>query len=630
MKKCLYYFTILFTLLLPQNFSGAEYPQLSLNERLEAIFGKQKIYRSGLLNNRFNIFYKSATLTILEAKALSEYIPHEYKYILRRPTDNNDPDYYGMGITVLTYDTPEGYFKIHYTEDNTNGDAVYGSDGDASTIPQFVKDVGNAFEKARTHILSLGYPHLPGDNGNGGDNKFDIYIIDIPGSFGYTSFDYSPSDVYIVTDNDFTTVPENLDPDGKQKGAIKVTAAHELFHAFQFQYTTDIADNGWWMEATSAWMEDEVYPEVKDYLNYIGLRYDDANDNGKWDIGETYYNIDGSIAGATGRSSKWFDKPEVSLDTANGSHEYGSVIWVKYLSERQGISIIKSIWSKINDITNALKTISDEFISQWTTLGHVFTSFQGANYKRDYVDGSYYPTIKHTASYTSYPQNVTNSLSHLSSNFYAFKADATTSKLTLTFTNMNSGNLAVKLILTKVSGGYDEQDVSLNSTTVSTDVNNFGTSSTYSKVVAVIMNVSTSQDGLSYSFIADKTVESSSGGGGGGGCFIATAAYGSYLAPEVQALRQFRDEYLLANFEFRISNFKIEIPNFMGKAFMAFYYKVSPPIADYIREHENLRTVVRFTLTPVVYGIKYIGIFIIVIISFLTVIALVLIRRLGR
>jgi len=70
------------------------------------------------------------------------------------------------------------------------------------------------------------------------------------------------------------------------------------------------------------------------------------------------------------------------------------------------------------------------------------------------------------------------------------------------------------------------------------------------------------------------------------GCFIATAAYGFYSAPQVQALRDFRDHYLLTNE--------------LGRAFVEFYYKYSPPLAAYIAERPTLRAWVRIVLAPFV------------------------------
>jgi len=73
---------------------------------------------------------------------------------------------------------------------------------------------------------------------------------------------------------------------------------------------------------------------------------------------------------------------------------------------------------------------------------------------------------------------------------------------------------------------------------------------------------------------------------GAGWCFIATAAYGTSMAEEIEILREFRDEYLLTN------------P--VGQALVEFYYGVSPPIAEFITEHPSLKPIVRAGLLPAV------------------------------
>ena len=74
----------------------------------------------------------------------------------------------------------------------------------------------------------------------------------------------------------------------------------------------------------------------------------------------------------------------------------------------------------------------------------------------------------------------------------------------------------------------------------------------------------------------------------GGGCLIATAAFGSEISPEVQQLREIRDNVVMQTVS--------------GKTFMTgfnqIYYSFSPHVADYERENPIFKEVVKVTLTP--------------------------------
>jgi len=74
----------------------------------------------------------------------------------------------------------------------------------------------------------------------------------------------------------------------------------------------------------------------------------------------------------------------------------------------------------------------------------------------------------------------------------------------------------------------------------------------------------------------------------GGGCLIATAAFGSELSPQVQFLREIRDNTVL----------QTESGTSFMTGFNQFYYSFSPVVADYERENPAFKEVVKITLTP--------------------------------
>ena len=79
-----------------------------------------------------------------------------------------------------------------------------------------------------------------------------------------------------------------------------------------------------------------------------------------------------------------------------------------------------------------------------------------------------------------------------------------------------------------------------------------------------------------------------------GGCLIATAAYGSEMAPQIQQLRELRDNTVLSTQS--------------GIAFMSgfnqFYYSFSPSIADFERENPVFKEIVKVGLTPMLSSLS--------------------------
>ena len=123
----------------------------------------------------------------------------------------------------------------------------------------------------------------------------------------------------------------------------------------------------------------------------------------------------------------------------------------------------------------------------------------------------------------------------------------------------------------------------------------------YLSLVVIQNNEVISQGSTEESFgevlISDNCVsamQSDDGSGQGGGCLIATATFGSELAPEVQKLREIRDNSLL----------QTESGTAFMNSFNGFYYLFSPIIADYERENPIFKEMVKITITPMITSLS--------------------------
>ena len=92
-------------------------------------------------------------------------------------------------------------------------------------------------------------------------------------------------------------------------------------------------------------------------------------------------------------------------------------------------------------------------------------------------------------------------------------------------------------------------------------------------------------------YLTDNCLSNSAPTPQGGGCLIATATYGSELAPQVQQLRELRDNQLL----------NTESGTAFMNTFNKMYYSFSPYIADMEREHPMFKEAIKLVITPMLY-----------------------------
>jgi hypothetical protein len=150
------------------------------------------------------------------------------------------------GLTEKVVTT--GHFCVHYS----NGDT-----GWATTTAQTLEQVWSV------EVDALRFRPPPPD----GDSLFDVYLQDLgAGYYGACApaEDASRSVSSCVLDDDFDPAEFGGAP---AIDSLQVTAAHEFFHAVQFGY--DTTEDIWLMEGSAVWAEEQVFPAINDYLQYL-------------------------------------------------------------------------------------------------------------------------------------------------------------------------------------------------------------------------------------------------------------------------------------------------------------------------------------------------------------------------
>ena len=267
--------------------------------------------------------------------------------------------------------SPSGRFRVHY--DTEGRHAVAPTDDDANGIPDYIDLTVAVLDSVWIlEIDQLGYNPPPSDNGLGGGDEYDVYIVELgtgrsfygfayPGTSGATTYSH------LEIDNNFT------DPGYKQTrglDALRVTIAHEFHHAIQFGYYATF-DGSWWQESTSTWMEEVAYPHIDDYLQYL-----------------TYFLS--------------FPQRAVNSGLYGSDHTYGSAIFSFFLDQRYGRELNRLIWEEVGQRKSVHLDHFDHVIRQvepgglGVTMGEfaVWNYFTNNRYYGNYyAEADKYPTV---------------------------------------------------------------------------------------------------------------------------------------------------------------------------------------------------------------------------------------------
>ena len=250
--------------------------------------------------------------------------------LLARPTDGI-ADQFGDGYPAAApvASAASAHFCAFWVTDPAFVDAPALGDADADGTPDYVEAILEIAEFSYSIEVApgrLGWaPPKPDRSGCGTDPsaRADIYVKQLgnKGFFGYEAPDPGQGRRrsqygYMVLDDDYApseygNYPDRLDP-------AKVTFAHEFNHLLQQNY--DTLQDVWMFESTAVWAEEQVYPEINDYLNYLP-----------------------SFAGAPKR-------PITDRRAAKGLKIYGSAVWNHWLANRYGLGVIRRAW-KASDAT---------------------------------------------------------------------------------------------------------------------------------------------------------------------------------------------------------------------------------------------------------------------------------------
>jgi len=197
------------------------------------------------------------------------------------------------------------HFIIHFTRS-----------GQHRSDSNYALAVASYFEFSwHKQMDTMGWAPPPPDYGQGGDDRYDVYIYDLPsGVGGWCVTEAWYSNPYPNGATSWIGIDNGLG----LSNFLKVACAHEFNHASQFRYSA--RELTFIYENTAVWMEDCCFEEINDYIGYLST------------------------------SPNPLGNPDYPITSTQNLYLYAGGIWLMFLEDKYDITCPRRIWERMGEI----------------------------------------------------------------------------------------------------------------------------------------------------------------------------------------------------------------------------------------------------------------------------------------
>lgn len=349
-----------------------------------------------------------------------------------RPDQLNSPElwHYAASDKVESTASVNGNFRLHFTQTGVN--SVPAGDADKNGVPDHVESLALLYEQVLAFYQKLGFLQPRSDkdaSNNGGDGKFDVYLLDFAGKADGSFVKEQCKDAvcygFMVQENDFKGYNyPSLDY------ANRVLSSHEFFHAVQASYNAD--QGSLIAEGTAVWATEKFDQSLKDFEDFL--------------------------PGYLNHPDRPIDKPMLGpVD----QFSYGAAIFFEFLDEQLGNDVILHLWQDckvgaqgvanpqwlpalVALLAREFKTtFADEFATFATW--NMFTG-KYADAKRSYLHGDGYAKVARTVGQLPYRDDDFR-LYYASAQYVAAPPDGRGQLTAAVVSKQDLTNLRLKMIL---------------------------------------------------------------------------------------------------------------------------------------------------------------------------------------